>query len=158
MIKKLCISLLLSLKIAGSDSDSSDSSNCLTCYASSCLLGFSATAAAVAKISAADLCLYGSTLACSTAAYKVGECCHQQCVNNFDPNNSVDTTCAKVSGIIAAKYCLDCTVYGQCPTCLPLVCLILSHNGLKIAQESMTDSFSAPYNQQICKLPTMKND
>jgi hypothetical protein len=152
MIKKLYISLLLSLKIAGSDTDPSD---CLTCYASSCLFGCSAiTAASIGT----DLCIKGSSLGCSAATCKAGEYCHRQCVYNFDPNNPVDTTCAKISGLLAAKYCIDCAIYTECPYCLPIFGLVVLHNGLKIAEESMTDSFSAPYNQQTPKVKSMKNN
>lgn len=131
MIKKLYILLLFSLKLASSDSDPY---NCLTCH----VFGFSTINAANLSTSA---CLKASILASAATAYKAGECCHRQCVYNFDSNNCADTTCAKVSGIVTAKYCLGCAIYGQCPTCLPTLCLLLIHNVSKIAEESITDSF-----------------
>lgn len=141
MIKKLCIPLLFSLKIISSDLDPN---NCLTCYASSCLLGCSAI---TTYHLGADLCIKGSVIGCSAAVCKAGESCHENCVYNFDPNNSFDATCAKTSGAITTISCVNCLLYGQFPTYLPFVTLILSQNLLKVAEESMTNSLSAPYNQ-----------
>jgi hypothetical protein len=136
MIKKLCISLLLSLKIISSDLESGD---CLTSY-----FGCSTTTACSLG---ENICMKGSIVGCSAVAFKTGECFHRQLVYNFDSDNKLDRGCAKVSGLLATRYCLDSLAYAQCPSCLPIIGLIAFHNVFKVAEESMTDPLSAPYNQ-----------
>lgn len=146
MIKKLSFILLFSLKIISSDLDPS---NCLTCYASSCLVTFSAL---IGPKIAESMCIELPIAGCSFVAYKAGESCHEKCVHNFDSNNSVDIMCAKTSGLITGKLCLESLLYAQCPSCLPLITVIGAHNLLKIAEESMTDSMKAPYNNSQNKV------
>ena len=119
MIKKLYILTLFSLKIVSSDLDPK---NCLTCYASSCLVGLSAILATQICTNSCPEC--SCICASSVAACKIGKHCHKQFVRDFDENDLTDRLCAESSGLVAAVYCLDCITAQQC-TIFPLCAVIL---------------------------------